>query len=306
MRAIWTSLGLALVLLGFASNASAQNGLQRFESEIKPQIGAKSFTYGGASALGSSGFVLSDVTMVMPGNTQTGDRDSTIKIAKMTVEEIDFDRLKKDAPEDELPRFARLHLDGMTGDDETFSMLAPYGIPNVPVDMALDYRLDVASKVLTLGKLEVNLRGLSRANLALVVDGIGEKTRRMQGAMDESRLRMGSLEIEDSGLLARLLPALAQAQGATPEALIAMVTAPLAAFTANQGPATLKALDALASFIGDWKKPQGPIRIALKPAKTAAFADLEKIMTPNALSDIFGLTIDYAGTRPGAASGAAR
>ena len=58
------------------------------------------------------------------------------------------------------------------------------------------------------------------------------------------------------------------------------------------------------SFIGDWKQPKGPIKIAIKPAKSASVADLDKVMEPNALTDIFGLTVDYAGTRPGAASGA--
>src|SRR3982074_286650 len=44
---------LGLVFWGFAASASAQNGLQRFESEIKPQFEVKKFTYGNASALGS-------------------------------------------------------------------------------------------------------------------------------------------------------------------------------------------------------------------------------------------------------------
>ena len=89
-------------------------------------------------------------------------------------------------------------------------------------------------------------------------------------------------------------------QGTTPEAMVAMATVPLASFTAGQGPATLKALDSLVSFIGDWKQPKGPIKIAIKPAKSASVADLDKVMEPNALTDIFGLTVDYAGTRAGA------
>ena len=73
---------LGLVFWGFAASASAQNGLQRFESEIKPQFEVKKFTYGNASALGSAGFVLNDVVVVIPGNPATGDKESTVKIDK--------------------------------------------------------------------------------------------------------------------------------------------------------------------------------------------------------------------------------
>ena len=304
MRSLVVAL-LGLVFWGFMAGASAQTGLQRFESEIKPQLELKKFTYGSASALGSAGFVLNDVVAVVPGNPTTGDKETTVKIDKVTVDELDFDRLKKGTSDDEMPRFAKIKIEGMTGDDTLSTALAPYGVPKVPVDIALDYRLDTATKVLTLGKFEVNLRGESRVALALVLDGISDKSSQMQGSKDDGRLRTASLDIDDTGLLAKVLPALAKSQGTTPDAMVAMATAPLASFTANQGPATLKVLDAVVSFIGDWKQPKGPIKIAVKPTKTASVADLEKVMEPNALTDIFGLTVDYAGTRAGAASGAA-
>ena len=85
----------------------------------------------------------------MPANQATGDKESTVKIQKVTVEELDFDRMKKTAKDDEAPRFAKLKLEGMTGDDEMFTALQPYGVPNVPFDIALDYRIDTAAKVLT-------------------------------------------------------------------------------------------------------------------------------------------------------------
>jgi len=255
--------------------------------------------------LGSAGFVLNNVTAVIPGNPATGDKESTLKIEKVTVDELDFDRLKKSASDDEIPRFAKLKLEGMTGDDAVLAALAPYGVPQVPVDIALDYRLDTATKVLTLSKLEVSLRGQARVALALVLDGISDKTSQVQGSKDNGRLRTASLDIDDTGLIAKVLPALAKSQGTTPEALAAIATVPVAAFTAGQGPATLKALDSIVSFVTDWKQPKGPIRIAIKPAKTASLADLDKAMEPNALTDIFGLTVDYAGTRAGAAGGGA-
>src|SRR6185436_19734307 len=122
------------------------------------QIQIDKFTYAGAKALGDSGFELTDVVAVMPANAATGDKASTLKIDKVTVEELDFDRMKN-INDDEMPRFAKLRMEGMSGDEETFSLLDPYGIPRVPVDLTLDYRLDGASKVFTINKLEIALRG---------------------------------------------------------------------------------------------------------------------------------------------------
>jgi hypothetical protein len=305
MRTIWVALSLALMMFGLASGASAQNGLQKFESDIKPQIELKTFTYGSASALGSDGFVLNNVVVVVPGNPGTGGQETTVKIDKVTVDQLDFERLKKSAKEDEAPRFAKIKLEGMTGDDTLSAMLAPYGVPKVPVDITLDYNIDTATKVLTLSKLEVNLRGQARISLAMVLDGISDKPSQMQNSQDDGKLRTASLDIDDTGLLAKVLPAIAKEQGTTAEAMVAMAVVPIGAFAQGQGPATVKALDAIVSFISDWKQPKGPIKITIKPAKTAGMADLDKIMEPNALTDLFGLAVDYAGMRPGAAGGGA-
>jgi|GEM_PF-681160 len=305
MRTIWVALGLALMAIGLASGAWAQSGLQRFEKEIKPQLEFKSFTYGGASALGSAGFVLNNVVAVLPANAATGDKETTVKIDKVTVEEIDFERLKKGAKDDEAPRFAKLKVEGMTGDDEAFAALAAYGVPKVPVDMALDYRLDTATKVLTLSKLELSLRGQARLVLSLVLDGISDKPSEAQSSQENGRLRTASLDFDDSGLLAKVLPAVAKQEGTSAEAMMALATVPIGAFAQGQGPATQKALDAFVSFLGDWKQPKGPIRITIKPAKTAGLDDLDKIMMPNALTDLFGLAVEYGGTRAGAAGGGA-
>jgi hypothetical protein len=304
MRSLWLTLSFAVTAFFFAAGATAQDGLQRFEKEIKPQMELKSFTYGSASAIGSSGFVLNNVVAVMPGSGATGGKDTTVKIEKVTADEVDFDRMKAGGSDD-IPRFMKIKLEGITADDEVFAMAAPYGVPKVPIDFTLDYRLDGPSKVLTISKVELNLRGQARIGLAMVLDGIADKvSQAATGAKDDGRLRTASLDIDDTGLLAKVLPAVAQMQGSTPEALIAMALVPVAAFTANQGKPTLAALDGIVSFILDWKKPNGPIKISIKPTKTASINDLDKIAEPNALVDLFGLKVEYAGTRPGVAAGA--
>ena len=304
MRSIWSGILSALLVLGFAAGSWAQNGLERFEKEIKPQFELKKFSYASAEPLGSSGFILNDVVAVVPANPATGDKESTVKIQKVTVEEMDFDRMKKDAKDDETPRFAKLKLEGMTGDDEMFAALQPYGVPNVPVDIALDYRIDPAAKVLTLKTLEVSLRGQAKIVFSLVMDGISDKAG-MAGAKDDGKLRTASLTIDDSGLLSKLVPAMAKEQGAKPEEMVQTALVALASFAEGQGPETLKALDAVSSFIADWKAPKGPLTLGLKPAKTAGLSDLDKIMMPNALVTEFGFTASYPGTRAGAAKGGA-
>ena len=297
---IRTLFATALAWLFLSSVATAQNGLERFEREIKPQIELKSFTYKNAETLGDTGFVLTQVVAVMPANPATGDKESTLTIDKVTVEALDFERMKK-INDDEMPRFAKLRLEGMNGDEEMFAVLDPYGIPRVPMDVVLDYRLDGASKVFTLNKLEISLRGQGKLGLSLVIDGVSEKSSEVADAKDDGRLRTASLTVDDTGLLGKLLPAIAKEQGQTADALAAFALVSIAAFCEGQGQATLKALDALASFVGDWKAPKGPLVVGLKPSKTTAVSDLDKVLEPNALVDVFGLEVSYPGTRPGAA-----
>jgi hypothetical protein len=300
MRVVIAAMMWALLSIGLAAGSWAQNGLERFEKEIKPQFELKTLSYAGAEPLGASGFVLKDVVAVVPANAATGDKESTIRIDKVTVDDLDFDRLRQDSPNNLAPRFAKLRLEGMTGDDEMFTALEPYGVPNVPFDVALDYRIDPAARVLTLSLLEVTLRGQARLALSMIVDGVSDDTD-MDTAKDEGRLRSASLTVDDEQLLDKLVPALASEEGIKPEELITTALDALAGFAQAQTGETLKALDALASFVNDWKAPKGPLVLGLRPAKTAGLQDLDKIMVPDALSTLFGFTATYPATRSGAA-----
>src|SRR5438270_873041 len=80
-------------------------------------------------------------------------------------------------------------------------------------------RFDTAAKVLDVKTLQVNLRGETKITLSLVMDGISDKSG-MAGAKDDGRLRNASLTLDDSGLLAKLLPAMAKEQGAKPEEIV--------------------------------------------------------------------------------------
>lgn len=311
MRVVRCLLWSLLAAVACLPPALAQNGLQRFERDVKPHLEFEAFTYRSAMPLGPGGFVLNDVTAVMPAVPQTGDKSSTIRVDKVIVEEFDFERVPprrakgsaRAERDDDVPRFAKIRLEGVSGDDNVHTWLTRYGIPRAPVDAALDYRIDPAAKVLTINKAEVSLRGMARLDFSALLDGISDKASNLQGSKDDGRLRTASLVIDDKNLLGQLLPAMARASGGSAESWIAIVQASIQGFAADQGPETLKALDAVASFVGDWRAPKGPIRFTVKPASTVSVEDLDKILQPNALTDLFGLTVSYEGTRPGASGG---
>jgi hypothetical protein len=296
---IKTLLAVALSWTLLSTAALAETGLERFERQIKPQIQLQTFTYKSAEALGDQGFVLHDVVAVMPANHATGEKERTLKVDKVTVEALDFERINGNT--DDAPRFAKLRLEGMTGDEDTVALLDPYGIPRVPMDITVDYRLDGPSKIFTLNTLEIALRGQGKLILSMVIDNVSDKASEAADARDNGRLRTASLTLDDHGLLATLLPAIAKQQGQKAEGMTALALISIASFIEGQGAPTLKALDSVASFIGDWQAPKGPLVLALAPTKTTSMADLDKVMQPNALVDIFGLTASYPGTRDGAA-----
>ncbi len=53
MRAISAAIASAFLALWLTTAAWAQDGLQRFEKELKPQFEFKTFTYANAAPLGS-------------------------------------------------------------------------------------------------------------------------------------------------------------------------------------------------------------------------------------------------------------
>lgn len=296
MRA--TALFLALLL--FSTGAWAENGLQRFERELRPQIEPHTFSYGRAEALGDSGFILEDVVATAPAMPETDNRPTTIRIDKAIVEAIDFERLA-DPRKEQLPRFAKFRLEGVTGDRATVAMLATYGVPNVPADIALDYKLDPGTRRLTVETFEISLRRQGRVALSLVSDGVSDRLDDAGDARDSGRLQRASLTIDDSGLIAKLLIANAASQGAKPEDLVSLVLLTLASFAGPQDPESMKAFDAVASFVSDWRAPKGPITFTVTPAPGTSFADVGNLLMPNALREVLGLEVTYAGTRAGAA-----
>src|SRR5204862_345924 len=65
-----------------------------------------------------------------------------------------------------------------------------------------------------------------------------------------------------------------------------------------QGPAALAVLDALASYVEDYKQPKGALRITLTPTSKTSVGSLGDIKDPDEAIKVLGLVVSYPGTRP--------
>lgn len=92
---------------------------------------------------------------------------------------------------------------------------------------------------------------------------------------------------------------------APPETLVGQATGVLGGLSAGQLAEAQAVFDSLVSFVEDWRKPVGPIRISVNPPGKFGMVDAQKITTANAIKDVFGLSVNFAGTRAGAAAKAA-
>jgi len=172
------------------------------------------------------------------------------------------------------------------------------GLDHVNGDFLIDYRLDAKARTMSVNRVELDLEGLGRLELSLVVDGVDADSHKKDGAMDDAVLRTAKLTFEDRSILGKLVPALAKMQGSDAAATIALAKLMLEGVRAGQGEATQTAFDALASFLDDYKKPKGPLTVTLKPDKKFSGADLKNAAGADDVIKALGLAVNYAGTVP--------
>ncbi len=288
-------LAIASVLVCWLAAPAAADGLSRFKEAIK-DAPPGALTYKTAKSLGDSGFVLDDVVVTPPPGATPG-KTQPIQIKRISVEDFDFASIDKNAP----PNFARVRVEGIAigakpAEGIDLSQLA--GIDKILADFQLDYRLDPERKTMTLNRLELDLNGLARVELSMVLDGVGaDAVGNPDAAMNDATLRTASFVFEDRSLLSKVLPAAAKMQSIEPDALVKMGKVLLDGLRAGQGAATLAVLDAVASYIDDYKQPKGSLRITLNPpGKTSAAAFAAMKSADDAIKAL-GLVVSYAGTK---------
>ncbi len=301
MTRVWGRMAVASLLFCWSALPAAADGLSRFKEAIK-QAPAGALTYKSAKALGDNGFVLEGVVVTPPPDKTPAAKTEPVEIKRITVEDFDFASLDKKAP----PNFARVRVEGIvigTKPAEGVDLAQLAGIDRITADFQLDYRLDPERKTMTLNRLELDLNGLARIELSMVVDGVSpDAVGKPEAAMNDASLRTASLVFEDRSLLSKVVPAAAKLQGIEPVALVVMGKALLAGLRTGQGAATLAALDALGSYLDDYQQPKGPLRVTLNPPEKTSAAALSAMTTPDEAIKALGLVVSYAGTRPQAAA----
>ncbi len=151
-----------------------------------------------------------------------------------------------------------------------------------------------------MNRLELAMPGLARLELSLVLDGVSAAIANApDSAKDDVSLRTATLVYDDASLFAKLV---AGAAGKQPEAaLLEEPKAFIAALAKDQGQATMAVFDALASYLADYRQPKGALRVTVNPASNLKTKDFDKLTVANAIVDVFGLSVSYAGTRTGTA-----
>jgi hypothetical protein len=276
---------------------AAADGLARFKEAIK-DAPPGALTYKSAKALGDNGFVLEGVVVTPPADATPAGKTEPIEIKRVAVEDFDFAAVDKNAP----PNFIKMRVEGIVIGAKPaagIDLKELAGLDKITADFQLDYRLDPAKKTMTLSKLELDLNGLARLELSMILDGVSaESVDKPEAAMNDASLRTATLLFEDRSMFSKVLPAAAKLQSVEADALVKIGKVMLDGLRVGQGTATLAVLDALGSYLEDYKQPKGPLRVTLNPPGKTSVTTLSGMTNPDEAIAALGLVVSYAGTRP--------
>jgi hypothetical protein len=288
------AIAVLLALFAFAGTAAA-DGLQRFH-ELLPRIPKGELAYESVSGLGPSGFVLDNVVIRERGRRSVTPTD--LRVRRLTVEEIDFDRLWTD----EAPHFARLRMEGVTAPGLS-AFFKKHGIAEQPAEFRLDYRFDPPTRVLTISRLEASAPGLSHLSLEMTLGNLRSLAVADQAQwLNTVTLRSLKLVYEDRSALRRGVRAYAEQERKPEAALVRDWQQALAVLAVGKGARTTAAADALVSFLQDYRKPSGRLQVSIHPSKPLGLPLLMGAILSADPGQQLGLDVSYPGTRPGAAA----
>ncbi len=298
MRFARLTFPVLLLLVGVP--AAWADGFSRFQDLLIAKGRADMVRFGSGASLGANGFVLENVVVTPPPDmVEQGKmpvKPVPTRIARVSVEEIDFDSIARDKP----PLFVRARFEGIALDGKAApegAMRKYLGADQALADITIAYRLDATSRVFELSRLEIDLRGLARLELAITIDGVApDVTDAPQQAAGAASLRSASLTIHDASLMARLVRALATEEGAPPEQQAEMLAQTVLMMLGGDGPVTQSAAHTVAAFLRDWQRTRGPLSITLKPGARVSFAELGAITKAEEAMKALGLVVTYAGT----------
>src|SRR5437773_1889268 len=293
----WRGLAIGAALSLCLTSPALADGMAKFETLIKPQLPEGSLTYKSGKGLGDNGFVLEGVVVTPPPDSPSG-KTEPIAIKKLSVEDFDFTAFEKQTP----PTFAKVRVEGIAISDkpaEGIDLKQMAGIDKINADFQLDYRLEPERKTLTLNKLEIDLSGLARLELSMILDGVSpDIAGDPDAAMNDATLRTATLVFEDRSILAKVVPAIAQMQGGDAAATLLIAKTMMAPLRAGQGPKAQAAFDAIESFVDDYKKPKGPLKVTLNPPGKVSATALNSAAGADDVIKALGMDVSYSGTVP--------
>jgi hypothetical protein len=295
-RAIW--LICAGLLVGTAASA---DGLDRFQREVLPRLAPGTLSFGKATASGPLGVVLENV--VFNSNGRDGARPGeTYRIARVSIEAFDFEGITAGGA----ARFATLQLSGVQiPESASFAgFLRKFGVLPPAADISLDYRYDPATQVLSVTRLDITAPGLARLSGDVIFEGIKPPFLEGNRLFNEASVRSARLTYEDQSALGRAIAASASRQGKSHETVEREWRGNLGNWSRNKGEQTTAALDAVVSVVEDHRRPKGPVRITLAPARPMPLRQVALQALGSDFARSVGLSVAYTGTRSNAASAA--
>jgi hypothetical protein len=285
-------IALAAVLLALAAASSevrAADSVALFTALAKPALLPNRIEWGAARATGPSSLVLSDVVVTLAHNA-VWPEGVPIHIARVTIEDIDFDGLRRG----DAPLRLRLSLDGISASGRP-AILPALGPGPYRGSAALDYRVRTGEG-LRVDRFLLDLAGLGRLELALDLGGTAVLSGRLNaGSLDTLTMRSGRLVYDDRSLLAKAVAAEAGRRNIKEKTVVAEWSAMLTLFALREGGDVLSSLNALLAFLQDYRSPQGPLKISFAaPPDAPGGLPIANVLSAGVMRTL-GAKVSYAG-----------
>ncbi len=197
---------LFVVVVAASPTARAADSVRLFSELAKPALLPNELSWGEARATGPTSLVLSDV-VVTPPRTAYGYAMAPIRIARVTIEDIDFDGLRRgDAPSRLSARLEGITVRGAP------AVLPALGPGPYRANATIEYHVRARAE-LRIDRFSLDLLGLASLRLSLDLGGLKASGGRLRDAsLDTLTLRSGWLTYDDRSLLEKAVSAEARQQ----------------------------------------------------------------------------------------------
>jgi hypothetical protein len=235
--------------------ARAADSVRLFSELAKPVLLPYELSWGEARATGPQSLVLSDVVVTpSPSAAQLGV--APVRIARVTIEDIDFDGLRRG----DAPSRLRARLEGITVRGAP-AVLPALGPGPYRANATIEYHVRAHAE-LRIDHFSLDLLGLASLQLALDLGGLKASGGRLRDAsLDTLTLRSGWLTYDDRSLLEKAVSAEARQQHVKEGLVVAEWSTLLGALALKEGGAAWPLLNALLAYLQDYRAPKGPLHL---------------------------------------------